>query len=56
MPRTGEHVREPGVYSSRCCSYEDGLGESDEFPRCGTCGRPTEWIAVTVGRERRKAG
>jgi hypothetical protein len=50
MPRTGEKVKQPGVYSSRCCSYENALGENEEFPRCGGCSKPAEWIQVTPRR------
>jgi hypothetical protein len=50
--KTGERVRQPGLYTSRCCSYENGLGVDQEFPPCGTCGRPTEWLAVTPGHAR----
>jgi hypothetical protein len=49
MPQTGDRVQHPGVYSSRCCSYENSLGLDQEFPMCGTCSRPTQWAAVTPG-------
>jgi hypothetical protein len=50
--RTGERVRQPGVYSSSCCSYEDGLAMDQEAPVCGNCSRATEWIAATPGDPR----
>jgi|RhiMetdeSRZDD1v2_1073273.scaffolds.fasta_scaffold11378_8 hypothetical protein len=49
MNSTGDRVQQPGLYSSRCCSYENALAETQEFPVCGTCGRSTEWMAVTPG-------
>lgn len=55
MPRTAESVRQPGVYSSRCCSYENAVGENDVFPPCGTCGRPADWIEITPGQDVRRA-
>jgi hypothetical protein len=50
--KTGQLVRQPGVYTTRCCSYEDALAEDQEFPVCGTCSRPAEWAAVTPGNAR----
>ena len=47
MVKTGDRIRQPGVYSSACCSYENGLGVDQEAPPCGTCSRPTEWVPVT---------
>jgi hypothetical protein len=49
MGRTGEHVRQPGLYTTQCCSYENGLGEDQQFPVCGRCGRATDWRLVTPG-------
>jgi hypothetical protein len=45
MWRTGDRVPKPGVYSSECCSYEDALAETQEFPACGNCGQPARWLA-----------
>ena len=50
MYGTGDRVQQPGVYTSRCCSYENSLGMDQEFPVCGACSRPTEWAAVTPGQ------
>ena len=50
MNATGDQVERPGVYTSRCCSYENALGMDQEFPVCGTCSRPTAWAAVTQGQ------
>ena len=49
MVKTGERVRQPGSYSSACCSYETGLGLDEVAPPCGTCSRPAEWLPVTPG-------
>jgi hypothetical protein len=49
MVKTGERVRQPGSYSSACCSYETGLGVDEVAPPCGTCSRPAEWLPVTPG-------
>jgi hypothetical protein len=49
MMRTGDRVQQPGLYSSACCSYENGLGLDQEVPACGTCGRPADWKPVTPG-------
>jgi hypothetical protein len=52
MNSTGDRVQQPGVYTSRCCSYENALGQDQEFPVCGTCSRHTAWAAVTPGQAR----
>jgi hypothetical protein len=52
MNSTGDRVQQPGLYSSRCCSYETALGETQDFPVCGTCGRSAQWMAVTPGTAR----
>ena len=44
MWRTGDRVPKPGVYSSQCCSYENALAETQEFPECGNCGKPAQWL------------
>lgn len=50
MLMTGDKVPKPGVYSSECCSYENALSETQEFPPCGNCGQPTRWVEFE-GRE-----
>jgi hypothetical protein len=47
MPISGDRVQQPGVYTSRCCSYRNALGHDQEFPMCGTCSRATQWAPVT---------
>ena len=55
MVKTGDRVRQPGLYSSACCSYENGLGMDQEAPPCGTCSRPTDWVPVTPSPGERPA-
>ena len=49
MPKTGDKVSKPGVYSSQCCSYEAALALGQDFPPCGNCGRPTQWTEFRGG-------
>jgi hypothetical protein len=43
--RTGELVRESGLYHCRQCELVNlRLGESTEFPRCGRCMSATQWV------------
>ena len=52
MHTSGDRVQQSGVYTSRCCSYENALSQDQEFPVCGTCSRPTQWAPVTPGDAR----
>jgi hypothetical protein len=53
--RTGQDVREPGLYSSECCSREIRFAKNDMFSRCPRCLRLCEWdlIETVAGREQR---
>ena len=44
--KTGEDVRESGLYSSDCCEQELLLIENDSFTRCPRCSRLCEWELV----------
>ena len=44
--KTGEDVRESGLYSSDCCEQELLFVENDSFPRCPRCSRLCEWELV----------
>jgi hypothetical protein len=44
--KTGEDVRESGLYSSDCCEQELLLMENDSFRRCPRCSRLCEWVLV----------
>jgi hypothetical protein len=44
--KTGEDVRESGLYSSDCCERELLFTENDSFRRCPRCSRLCEWEMV----------
>jgi hypothetical protein len=44
--KTGQDVRESGLYSSDCCEQELLFTENDAFSRCPRCFRLCEWELV----------
>ena len=44
--KTGQDVRESGLYSSDCCERELLFTENDSFRRCPRCSRLCEWELV----------
>ena len=44
--KTGEDVRESGLYSSDCCVQELLFTENDSFRRCPRCSGLCEWELV----------
>jgi hypothetical protein len=44
--KTGQDVRELGLYVSDCCAEEKLFGEDDSFSRCPRCLRLCEWEHV----------
>ena len=44
--KTGQDVRESGLYSSDCCEQELLFTENDSFSRCPRCFRLCEWELV----------
>ena len=44
--KTGEDVRESGLYSSDCCEQELVFTENNLFSRCPRCSRLCEWELV----------
>jgi len=43
--KTGQDVREPGLYVSECCNMEVELKKDASFPRCTRCSSLTRWEA-----------
>ena len=41
--KTGEYVREPGLYVSDCCSAEQVLDKHETFGPCPRCDGFCEW-------------
>ena len=41
--RTGQDVKEPGLYVSECCNEEVELAKDASFPRCSRCSSLTVW-------------
>jgi hypothetical protein len=52
MYLSGDRVQEQSVYTTRCCSYDTVLNQDQEFPACGICGHPTQWLGVASGDAR----
>ena len=53
--KTGKNVRQPGLYSSDCCSQELHFEKDEMFPRCPRCLHLCEWDlleGVTAQREK----
>ena len=48
--KTGQDVRESGVYSSDCCEQELLFAENDSFRRCPRCSHLCEWELVHIER------
>jgi hypothetical protein len=44
--KTGQDVRELGLYASDCCLQELFFDKDDSFSRCPRCLRLCEWEAV----------
>jgi hypothetical protein len=44
--KTGQDVREGGLYVSDCCLQERTFSENDSFVRCPRCLRLCEWDLV----------
>ena len=41
--KTGQDVKEPGLYVSECCNDEQELAKDASFPRCSRCSSLTVW-------------
>ncbi len=50
--KTGQDVKEPGLYISECCNAEVELDKDASFPRCSRCSALTNW---EIGEELEKA-
>lgn len=46
--KTGQNVREVGLYASECCVEEKSFHEEDSFSRCPRCLQLCEWEPVEV--------
>jgi hypothetical protein len=44
--KTGQDVRESGLYASDCCAAEMLFDSDDSFSRCPRCLRLCEWEPV----------
>jgi len=44
--KTGQDVRELGLYASDCCGREMRFDKDDSFSRCPRCLRLCEWEPV----------
>lgn len=44
--RTGEDVKELGLYSSECCLQDILFDTGDSFSRCPRCSKLTAWERV----------
>jgi len=47
--KTGQDVRESGLYSSDCCGQELLFTQDDSYSRCPRCSRLCEWELVDSG-------
>ena len=50
--KTGQDVKESGLYVSDCCGEEVMLAEGASFPRCTKCSRLSEWELVDLPEEK----
>jgi len=50
--KTGQDVKESGLYVSECCGEEVMLVEDASFPRCRRCNGLSEWELVDLPGEK----
>jgi hypothetical protein len=50
--KTGQDVRETGLYASECCGEEQLLEKDASFPRCQKCNSLSVWEPVDIPAER----
>ena len=50
--KTGQDVKEPGLYVSNCCGEEVTLAKDASFPRCLKCSALSEWELVDLPEEK----
>ena len=50
--KTGQDVKESGLYVSDCCGEEVMLAEGASFPRCRKCSRLSEWELVDLPEDK----
>jgi hypothetical protein len=50
--KTGQDVKESGLYASDCCGEEVELVEEASFPRCIRCSRLSVWEMVEVPEQK----
>jgi len=46
--KTGQDVKEPGLYASDCCGEEVMLEKDASFPRCLHCLALSQWELVDI--------
>jgi hypothetical protein len=50
--KTGQDVKESGLYVSDCCGEEVMLAEDASFPRCRKCSGLSDWELVDLPEEK----